>query len=228
MSAGESRAYRGTGSASYHPAMLLGLLVYGYATKVFSSRELERATHDSVAFRFIAGNEHPDHDTIATFRKRFLAQIEALFVRCLEAGARDGHAQDGHGGLWTARRCTPTRAGTARSRTGMRTRSREQLKAEVSSCCGSPSRRTRLRYPDGMSIPEELERREVRLAGIAEAKAKIEARAKERLEREQAEHQSQTGGACRAKTRRPARSQAASRPHRQPAARGERSGQSDG
>ena len=59
------KAYRGSGSASYHPSMLLGLLVYGYATGVFSSRKLERATYDSVAFRFIAANDHPDHDTIA-------------------------------------------------------------------------------------------------------------------------------------------------------------------
>jgi transposase len=61
-----SGAYRGSGSASYHPRMLLGLLVYGYATGVFSSRKVERATYDSVAFRFIAANDHPDHDTIAT------------------------------------------------------------------------------------------------------------------------------------------------------------------
>ena len=60
-----SGSYRGSGSASYHPRMLLGILVYGYATGVFSSRKLERATYDSVAFRFIAANDHPDHDTIA-------------------------------------------------------------------------------------------------------------------------------------------------------------------
>ena len=68
---------------SYHPRLLLGLIIYGYATGVFSSRNLERAPHDSVAFRFIAANEHPDHDTIATFRRRFLPQIEALFVQVL-------------------------------------------------------------------------------------------------------------------------------------------------
>ena len=78
------KAYRGSGSASYHPAMLLGLMVYGYATKTFSSRAIERASYDSVAFRFIAGNEHPDHDTIATFRKRFLPQIQALFIDVLK------------------------------------------------------------------------------------------------------------------------------------------------
>ena len=81
-----SKSYRGTGSASYHPA-LLGLLVYGYATGVFSSRKLERATYDSVAFRFIAANDHPDHDTIATFRRRFLTEIEALFGQSAAAGA---------------------------------------------------------------------------------------------------------------------------------------------
>src|SRR5580658_6022337 len=79
-----SRAYRGTGSASYHPRMLLGILVYGYATGVFSSRKLERASYDSVAFRFLAGNEHPDHDTIANFRRRFLKDIEKLFVEVLQ------------------------------------------------------------------------------------------------------------------------------------------------
>ena len=79
-----SGSYRGSGSASYHPCMLLGILVYGYATGVFSSRKLERATYDSVAFRFIAANDHPDHDTIATFRRRFLKEIEALFVEVLQ------------------------------------------------------------------------------------------------------------------------------------------------
>src|SRR5467141_3871598 len=77
------RSYRGTGSASYHPTLLLGVLVYGYATGVFSSRKLERATYDSVAFRFVAANQHPDHDTIANFRRRFLTQIELLFVKVL-------------------------------------------------------------------------------------------------------------------------------------------------
>src|SRR4051812_1953544 len=81
-----TKSYRGSGSASYHPAVLLGIVVYGYATGVFSSRKLERATYDSVAVRFVrflAANQHPDHDTLATFRRRFLAQIEGLFVQVL-------------------------------------------------------------------------------------------------------------------------------------------------
>jgi transposase len=63
--------YAGVGSEAFNPEMLLGLLFYGYATGVFSSRKLEKATYDSLAFRYIAANTHPDHDTIATFRKRF-------------------------------------------------------------------------------------------------------------------------------------------------------------
>jgi hypothetical protein len=116
------QAYRGSGPASYHPAMLLSLLIYGYATRVFSSRALERATYDSVAVRFIAGNEHPDHDTIATFRKRFLGQIEPLFDEVLKlvrwACSSSARSRS------MAPRCTPTRVGTAHSPTVMRGRSR--------------------------------------------------------------------------------------------------------
>ena len=78
-----SGRYRGSGSKSYHPRLLLSVVFYGYATGVFSSRKLERATYDSVAFRFIAANDHPDHDTIASFRRRFLPDIEKLFVQIL-------------------------------------------------------------------------------------------------------------------------------------------------
>jgi len=88
-------SYRSSGEAAYHPRLLLGILVYGYATGVFSSRKLERATYDSVAFRFIAANQHPDHDTIAAFRRRFLPQIEALFVQVLLLAREMGVLQMG-------------------------------------------------------------------------------------------------------------------------------------
>jgi transposase len=87
-----SKSYRGSGSASYRPAVLLGLLIYGCATGVFSSRKLERATDDSVAFRFIAANDHPDHDTIATVRGRFLKEIETRFVELLKLAREMGEA----------------------------------------------------------------------------------------------------------------------------------------
>src|SRR5271163_3545851 len=183
------KAYRGSGSASYHPAMLLGLLVYGYATKVFSSRAIERATYDSVAFRFIAGNEHPDHDTIAAFRKRFLPQIKALFVEVLRLASTMGMlkmgtvALDGTKVHANASRHSALSYGHAR-------KIEKQLKKEVKQLLRLAEQADGVNTPDGMSIPEELERRELRLAAIAEAKAKIEARAEERLERDQAEHQS--------------------------------------
>ena len=63
--------------------MLVSLLFYGYATGVFSSRKLEKASYDSIAFRYICANSNPDHDTIASFRKRFLPELSALFVEIL-------------------------------------------------------------------------------------------------------------------------------------------------
>src|SRR6201996_2536252 len=92
-------SYRGSDEASYHPTVLLGILVYGYATGVFSSRKLERATYDSVAFRFVAANQHPDHDTIAAFRRRFLPQIEGLFVQVLVLAREIGVLKLGTVGL---------------------------------------------------------------------------------------------------------------------------------
>jgi transposase len=183
------KAYRGSGSASYHPAMLLGLLVYGYATKVFSSRAIERATHDSVAFRFITGNDHPDHDTIAAFRKRFLGQIEALFVEVLKLARTMGMLKLGT----VALDGTKVHANASRHSAlsyGHAKKIEKQLKKEVQQLLRLAEQADTANIPDGMSIPEELERRELRLAAIAEAKAKIEARAEERLERDQAEHQS--------------------------------------
>jgi len=79
-----TRQYAGRGSKAHHPATLLAILVYGYATGVFSSRRLERATYDSVAFRYLAANSHPDHDTLATFRRRFLDELASLFVQVLD------------------------------------------------------------------------------------------------------------------------------------------------
>jgi transposase len=179
------KAYRGSGSASYHPAMLLSLLIYGYATRVFSSRAIERATYDSVAFRFIAANEHPDHDTIASFRKRFLPQIEALFVEVLKLARTMGMLKLGT----VALDGTKIHANASRHSAlsyGHAKKLEKQLKREVQQLLKLAEQADAADLPDGMSIPEELERRETRLAAIAEAKQKIEARVKER---EQAEYQ---------------------------------------
>ena len=77
------KAYAGRGKDAHPPAVLLGLLIYGYATMVCHSRKIERASDESLAFCYIAANTHPDHDTIATFRSRFATEISALFVQVL-------------------------------------------------------------------------------------------------------------------------------------------------
>ena len=183
-----SNSYRGSGSASYHPKLLLAVLVYGYATGVFSSRKLERATYDSVAFRFIAANDHPDHDTIAAFRRRFLKDIETLFVQVLLLAREMGMLQLGvvaldgtkvHANASKHSALSYEHAGKIEA----------QLKAEVAELMAKAEAADKADLPDGMSIPDELARREERLKKIAEARTKIEARAKERFEREQAEYQ---------------------------------------
>jgi transposase len=175
------KSYRGSGSASYHPAMLLALLIYGYATRVFSSRALERATYDSVAFRFIAGNEHPDHDTIANFRKRFLGPIEGLFVEVLKLARTLGMLKLGTVALDGTKLHANASRHSALSY-GHAKKLEKQLKREVQQLLRLAERADAADLPDGMSIPEELERREQRLAAIAAAQAKIEGRVQEREE----------------------------------------------
>ena len=183
-----SRSYRGTGSASYHPTPLLGLLIYGYATGVFSSRKLERATYDSVAFRFIAANDHPDHDTIATFRRRFLKDIEALFVKVLLLAREMGVLKMGTVALdGTKIHANASRhSALSYDHAG---KIEAQLKAEVADLLAMAEAADQADVPDGMSIPEELARREDRLEKLAAARTKIEARAKERYARDLAEHE---------------------------------------
>ena len=196
-------AYRGSGEASYHPRVLLGLIVYGYATGVFSSRKLERATYDSVAFRYIAANDHPDHDTIAAFRRRFLKQIQSLFVQVLGVAREMGVLQMGTVALdGTKIHANASRhSALSYEHAG---KIEAQLQAEVAELMAQAEAADQACTPDGMSIPEELApeelapeelapeelaRRETRLAEIARAKTIIEARAMERFARERADHE---------------------------------------
>jgi transposase len=182
------RQYAGRGSDAYHPSMLLGLLVYGYATGMHSSRKIERACHDSVAFRFIAANTQPDHDSIASFRRRFLPQIEKLFVqvlllaremKCLKLG---NIALDG----------TKITANASKHRAlswEHAKRIEAQLREEVQTLLALAEQSDTRPVNDGMDIPAEIARREQRLRAIAQAKAKIEQRAKERHAVEQQDYE---------------------------------------
>ncbi len=179
------KAYAGRGSTAYHPALLLSLLVYGYATGVFSSRKIERATYDSVAFRFIAAGSHPDHDTLATFRRRFLDELGGIFVQVLELAREMKLLKLGTISLDGTKVHANASRHSALSH-GHIEQIEKRLKAEVQELLALAEQADRADVHDGVSLPAEIKRREDRLSAMAEAKAKIEARAKERFERDQA------------------------------------------
>jgi transposase len=181
-------AYAGRGSKAHHPEMLLALLFYGYATGVFSSRKLEQATYDSVAFRYIAANDHPDHDTIASFRRRFLGKLDGLFVQILLIAHQMGCLKLGKVSLDG----TKVKANASKNRAlswKYANQLETQLKAEVAELLRQAEEADRSELPDGLDIPAELARREERLEAIAQAKAEIERRAAERHAEEQAEYE---------------------------------------
>lgn len=182
------RAYAGKGSDAYHPALLLALLIYGYATGTFSSRKIERATYDSLAFRFIACNRHPDHDTLAHFRKRFGGEFESAFVQVLQVARENQLSRFGTVSLDGTKIHANASRHSALSYAHAE-KIEAQLRVEVQELMKLAEAADQSSLPDGVRLPEEIKRREDRLAAIAAAKAKIEARAKARHEREQAAHQ---------------------------------------
>lgn len=188
-----SAAYSGKGSKPYHPALLVALLFYGYATGVFSSRKLEKASYDSIAFRYICANTNPDHDTIANFRKRFLKELEALFVDILLVAEAMGLVKLGTVSLDG----TKIKANASKHRAlswGHANKLEEQLKDEVKQLLLLAEEADQNSLPEDMDIPEELKRRKDRLVVIKQAKKTIQARAQERFDREQMEYEEKISG----------------------------------
>ncbi|MDP3197661.1 IS1182 family transposase [Tabrizicola sp.] len=182
------RASGTRGSAPFHPALLPSILVYGYATGVFSSRNLEHATYDSVAFRFVAADEHPDHDTLNTFRKRFLKEIEGLMVQGLMIARTMGVLKLGNIALDGSK----LNANASKHRAlsyGHIKQLDVQLQGEVTTLMELAEAADNETIPDGMNLPEEITRRGDRLKAIAAATIKIEQHAKERFEQEPADYQ---------------------------------------
>jgi len=186
-----TRQYAGRGSAAYHPAVLLGLLIYGYASGVHSSRKIERATYDSVAFRYVAANTHPDHDTLATFRRRFLKEVEALFVQVLVLAREMKLLKLGHIALDGTKIGANANKHKALS-WGRANQIEARLREEVQTLLTLAEHSDRHAVPDGLDVPAEIARREDRLSAIAQAKAKIEQRASERHQREQQDYEGKT------------------------------------
>jgi len=180
--------YSGSGSAAYHPSMMLALLVYGYASGTFSSRKIERATYDSVAFRFIAANHHPDHDTLAHFRKTFLVELEDLFVQVLSLAQAmklvklEQISLDG----------TKIKANASKHKAlsyGHIEKLEAQLREEVQALLKKAAEVDQEELADGIDLPAEVARREDRLKALTEAKAKIAERVKERDEQARKDYQ---------------------------------------
>ncbi len=180
--------YAPRGGAPYAPELLFGLLVYGYATGTFSARKIERATYESAPFRFIAGNLHPDHDTLATFRKTFLPELHDLFVQVLLLAQEMGVLKLGTISIDG----TKIHADASKSKAVSYKRLLEletQLGAEVEALFALGVQADQGSLPDGLIVANELALREERLARLAEAKAVLEARAKEREALDQAEYE---------------------------------------
>jgi len=195
--------YAGRGKKAYHPSLLVAVLFYGYATGVYSSRALERASYDSVAMRFICANLHPDHDTLAEFRKSFLKELSALFVQILGVAQQLGLLKVGKVALdGTKLKANASRHKALSWKHALQLET--QLKAEVAELLKKAEAADASDLPDGLDIPAELARREDRLKGIAAAQAEIERRAKEREAGERAEYEA-TLAARKAKAERTGR-----------------------
>lgn len=180
--------YSDEGAPPYAPEVLLGLLFYGYASGVFSSRKIEKATYEVIPFRFIAGDMHPDHATIAHFRQQFLAELKELFVQILLIAQEMGHMQLGNVSLDGSK----IHADASKSKAVSYKRLlaiEAYLQAEVNELFTLAEAADGGQLPDEMNIQDEIERRQQQLERLAEAKMVLEARAQARYEAEKAEYE---------------------------------------
>ncbi len=179
--------YKGVGCTPYDPKLLLSLLFYGYSTGVFSSRKIEDATYDSVAFRFIGGNHHPDHDTLSSFRKRFLPEIKCWFKEILLIGKELGLIKLGN--IYIDG--TKVQANASRHKAMSYeyiNKLEKQLEEEIGKLLDLAHKKDEQEKNIDLDIPEEIKRRADRLLKIKEAKRVVEERAAERYQKEKEEY----------------------------------------
>lgn len=180
--------YATIGGEPIDPKVLLGLLLYGYATGVFSSRKIENATYEVIPFRFIAGGLHPDHSTIAWFRKQFLTEIKVVFAQVLLIAHEMGYLRLGNISLDGSK----VHADASKSKAvsyGRLLKLEEQLRQEVEELLALGKQADEAELPQGLEIDVEVAFRQERLVNLAEAKRVLEARAEERYQVELAEYQ---------------------------------------
>jgi len=175
--------YAPVGGEPFAPEVMVGLLFYGYAVGKFSSRKIEAATYDSLAFRFIAGGWHPDHDTIANFRKTFLPELADLFTQVLVIAHELGCLQLGNISLDGSK----IHADASKSKAvsyGRLLRLETQLRAEVDDLLALGEHADRAGLPEGLDIELEVGLRQKRLINLEQAQAVLELRAEERYQAE--------------------------------------------
>jgi transposase len=180
--------YAAVGGEPIDPQVLLALLLYAYATGVFSSRKIEMSTYEVIPFRFIAGGLHPDHSTIAWFRKQFLGEIKVVFAQVLLIGHEMGYLKLGNISLDGSK----VHADASKSHAvsyGRLLKLEEQLQQEVEELLALGERADQAELPQGLDIATEVAFQQERLLNLAEAKRVLEARAEERYQAELAEYQ---------------------------------------
>ena len=180
----------GRGQAAYHPVMMVRLLIYGYCIGVVSSRQIEKRTYEDVAFRYLSADEHPDHTTINEFRKRHLKALSGLFLQALQLCQAAGLVKMGHVALDGTKKQANASKHKAMSY-GRMGEAEAKLKAEIEDLLQgaeaadvAEDEKERQGFSD--KLPKELARRESRLKKIQEAKAALEAEAREKAEQEKA------------------------------------------
>lgn len=175
----------GRGQLGYHPLLLTRLLLYGYCHGVTSSRQIERKTYEDVAFRFLAADQHPDHDTIASFRQQHLEALAGLFTQALQMCQKARLVQLGH----VAIDGTKLKANASKHKAmsyGRMEEAEQKLQEQVEELLRQAEQTDAAedaQYGKGLhgdELPEELKRRESRLEKIREAKAALEAEAQEK------------------------------------------------
>jgi transposase len=181
---------RGTGSEQYPPPMLLGLLIYSYATGTFSSRRIEQSTFDSVPVRLLTADTHPDHDTLCTFRRENQPLLTESFVKVLQLAQQLKVLKFGQ--LTVAADGTKVLANASKHSAVSYERAGEmieQLELEVQQLLAKAEQADATPLQDGLRIPDEITRRQERKAALAQARAQIEARAHARYTAQLAEHE---------------------------------------
>lgn len=180
----------GRGQAAYHPVMMVRLLLYGYCIGVTSSRKIEKRTYEDVAFRYLSADEHPDHDTLNEFRRQHLEALAGLFLQALQLCQKAGLVKLGH----VAVDGTKLQANASKHKAmsyGRMNEAEEKLKAEVEELLAraeavDAAEDEKERQGQSEELPKELARRESRLKKIREAKAELEAEARQKAEQEKA------------------------------------------